>query len=290
MNYFELYPGDYLRDTTRLTLIEHGAYLRLLMAYYAEETPLPADYAELHVIVSAISAADKAAVKKVADRFFPVGPDGVRRNGRADDEIAKAQRRIAIARENGSKGGRKPNPPGNPAGNPTGNPVGSPTGTRRDTQRGTRSGEALHTPHATQEQTPAPNARSPQEPPADAAPPTDAGRACALLKQAGCVRANPSHPDLLAALAEGVSPEALVHTYRENPTATNPFTWAIATARGRRAEGARPITGEAHADRQPGRGLSAVERVRAANDRAEQREQQSALQGHVRVVQPRAPD
>lgn len=105
MNYFELYPGDYLRDTTRLTLIDHGAYLRMLMAYYAEEQPLPSDDAELFVIVCAITPADKAAVKRVADRFFPIFPDGLRHNTRADAEIAKAQKRIATARENGRKGG-----------------------------------------------------------------------------------------------------------------------------------------------------------------------------------------
>jgi uncharacterized protein YdaU (DUF1376 family) len=141
VNYFELYPGDYLRDTTRLSLVEHGAYLRLLMAYYAEEQPLPADEAELFVIVSAVSAADKAAVKKVAARFFPIGEDGTRRNGRADEEIAKAQRRIETARSNGSKGGRKPNPAGNPA--------GYPGETQPVTQRAPHSGEALHTPYTT---------------------------------------------------------------------------------------------------------------------------------------------
>lgn len=105
MNYFELYPGDYLRDTTRLTLVEHGAYLRMLMAYYAEEKPLPSDDAELFVIVSAVTAADRAAVRKVADRFFPILADGLRHNLRSDEEIAKAQRRINAARANGKKGG-----------------------------------------------------------------------------------------------------------------------------------------------------------------------------------------
>lgn len=105
MNYFELYPGDYMRDTTRLSLLEHGAYLRLLMAYYSEEKPLPADSDELFLMVSAIRPADRAAVLKVADRFFPLSPDGLRRNQRADDEIAKAQRRMKAARENGKKGG-----------------------------------------------------------------------------------------------------------------------------------------------------------------------------------------
>lgn len=148
MNYFELYPGDYLRDTTRLSLVDHGAYLRLLMAYYAEEQPLPSDEGELFIIVSAVSAADKTAVRKVAERFFQVGDDGLRRNGRADEEIAKARKRIDTARANGSK--NKPNK--HPSGNPVGMPSGNPADTQPVTQRETHSGEALHMPHAIQKQ------------------------------------------------------------------------------------------------------------------------------------------
>ena len=99
MNYFELYPGDYLRDTTRLSLIEHGAYLRLLMTYYAEEQPLPGDLAELYNIAGATDSAGRKAVKKVAEKYFPEGPDGLRHNGRADDEIAKASERMEGAGE-----------------------------------------------------------------------------------------------------------------------------------------------------------------------------------------------
>ncbi len=232
MNYFELYPGDYLRDTTRLTLVEHGAYLRLLMAYYAEETPLPADESELFVIVSAVSASDKASVRKVAARFFPVGDDGLRRNGRADEEIAKAQKRIETSRANGAKNKPAKNPPAPPAGNPA--------GTQQDTQRQTRSGEAL--PHATchQEQEASPHAPSSPDLPASDPTGTEASRACVLMRQAGCTRVNPSNPNLLAALDEGVTAQALRDTYLENPTATNPFAWAVATARSRHAEGATP--------------------------------------------------
>lgn len=137
MNYFELYPGDYLRDTMRLSLLDHGAYLRLMVAYYSEEQPLPALHADLYTITSAVSSADKAAVRKVADRYFPVGEDGLRHNNRADEEIVKAQKRIQTARENGAKNKAKNYPVDMPAGIPT------------DTQPHTRSGEALHTPHAT---------------------------------------------------------------------------------------------------------------------------------------------
>ena len=71
--------------------------------------------------------------------------------------------------------------------------------------------------------------------------PTDAGRACLLMRKAGCIQVNPSHPDLLAALAEGVTPETLADTAGEGIATgkTSPFPWAIATARSRHAEGAR---------------------------------------------------
>ncbi len=94
INYFEFYPGDYLRDTTRLTLAEHGAYLRLMLAYYSDEQPLPAEKEELFRIVCAQNSAEKQAVLKVANLFFPVTRDGNRHNARADQEIAKCGTRM----------------------------------------------------------------------------------------------------------------------------------------------------------------------------------------------------
>lgn len=136
MNYFEFYPGDYAKDTGHLSLSEHGAFLMLLSAYYSTEAPLPADLPSLYRIARAMTGSEQKAVQKVADFFFPVGPDGKRRNGRADREILKAQKRITIARSNGKLGGRRKEeiPAGNPAGNPT------PT-------QPEPSGQARHTPH-----------------------------------------------------------------------------------------------------------------------------------------------
>lgn len=72
-------------------------------------------------------------------------------------------------------------------------------------------------------------------------PKSEAGRACLLMRQAGCVTTNPGHPDLLAALAVGVTPEALAEAAREavELRKNNPFPWAIATARGRLEEAGR---------------------------------------------------
>lgn len=127
MNFYERYCGDYGRDTGDLSLAQHGAYTLMLDHYYATEKPLPADQASLNRICRAMNKAEQDAVRVVADRFFPVGEDGLRHNRRADEEIADAQPRIAAARANGRNGGRprktqqKPsgfqdkNPPGNPA-------------------------------------------------------------------------------------------------------------------------------------------------------------------------------
>ena len=270
MNYFELYPGDYLRDTTRLSLVEHGAYLRLMLTYYAEESPLPADPAELYVIAGASSAADKAAVRKVADRFFPIGPDGKRHNARADAEIAKFGERAIGADEKRSNEAERQRR----------------TRERRmqmfaelrevgivpDAMATMAELRDLHTAHVTRDYTvmsrvtyrdmsrhvtsvnTATTSHKPQannyvgsteaSPQVATRVPTEEGRACLLMRQRGCAHTNPSHPDLRAAIQEGVTPEALADTAAEAISAgkTKPFAWAITTARSRHAEGAMAIS------------------------------------------------
>lgn len=297
MIYFELYPGDYLRDTTRLTLVEHGAYLRLLMAYYAEEEPLPAEYDALFTIAGATKSVEKEAVKRVADKHFPVGSDGLRHNGRADEEIAKAAERMEAGAERRSNDAERQKRARErrramfdqlreqgitPAFNATTaelealitehvtstrHVTGGVTG--RDSGRDiTRDNTATtrHTPYTNQKQKASPHAPLSPEPPASPPMTTDAGRACLLMRQAGCIQTNPSHPDLLAALAEGVSPEALRDTAAEGIAAgkSKPFAWAITTARSRHAEGATTIpqgANHGHANSGAGRKLSAVEQV-----------------------------
>ena len=105
MNYYRRYSGDYLRDTARLTLAEHGAYCLLLDYYYSEETPLPADRMECYILVRAVRPEDQAAVDKVLDTYFELRADGYHQV-RVDGEIDKAQKARAAAQENGKKGGR----------------------------------------------------------------------------------------------------------------------------------------------------------------------------------------
>lgn len=144
MNYFELYPGDYLRDTAELTLAEHGSFLLLLAAYYGSERPIPSDNPTLFRLVRAMTDDEKNAVIRVSELFFPISSlDGLRHNKRADEEIVKARARIEAARENGRNGGRPKKPSNNPMGfNPLTHrePIGVP------------NTKALHAPHAIEEQ------------------------------------------------------------------------------------------------------------------------------------------
>lgn len=112
MNFYHRYPGDYMRDTKHLSLAEHGAYSLLLDTYFSTEEPLPRDYEGLYRICSAMTKAEKAAVKSVVDQFFPVAQDGKRHNKRADKVIAEAQPKILAAQENGKRGGRPKNKEG----------------------------------------------------------------------------------------------------------------------------------------------------------------------------------
>mgnify|MGYP001616748329 CR=1 FL=1 len=101
MNYYRRYVGDYLRDTARLSLLEHGAYTLLLDYYYAEERPIPLDAAEVYRMVRAQSEQERQAIDKILTGFFIKQSDGYRHK-RVDHEISVSQQ----ARKNGKRGGR----------------------------------------------------------------------------------------------------------------------------------------------------------------------------------------
>lgn len=101
MNYYRRYSGDYLRDTARLNLTEHGAYTLLLDYYYTSEDPLPVDHGELYLMVRAMRPEDRKAVDKVLSVYFTKHSDGYHQK-RVDKEIAVSK----SARANGKGGGR----------------------------------------------------------------------------------------------------------------------------------------------------------------------------------------
>lgn len=224
MNYYERHLGDYAKDTGHLSLLEHGVYTLLLDRYYATESGIPEEQA--HRIARARSADERAAVDVVLAEFFRL-EGNLWVNGRVEEELEKARGRIATARANGKKGGRPPKKNQNETHE---EPNGFPLGSGNETgSKAHQSPDTTFTPD-----------RSKQAPEISEVA-TLAGRACLLMRQAGCHTTNPSHPDLLAGLAEGVTPEAYADTVAEGmsraPPVSKPFAWAISTARARHAEG-----------------------------------------------------
>ena len=85
MNHYPRHIGDYIKDTSHLSLLEHGAYARLLDVYYTREAPIPADQAAR--LVGARTKEERAAIDSVLAEFFTL-ENGAWRQKRADEEIA----------------------------------------------------------------------------------------------------------------------------------------------------------------------------------------------------------
>lgn len=87
MNYYEHHLGDYVRDTAHLTLVEDGAYRRLIDAYYVREKPLPCDVRECCKLARASTKVERNAVAYVLKEFFELTAEGYRQK-RCDEVIA----------------------------------------------------------------------------------------------------------------------------------------------------------------------------------------------------------
>lgn len=103
MNFYSHHIGDYLTATAHLTLIEHGAYRRLLDIYYSTEKPLASDKKQIYRLVLARVKEEQAAVDVVLEEFFIETSEGWRHE-RCEKEIALCNKN----RTNGVKGGRPP--------------------------------------------------------------------------------------------------------------------------------------------------------------------------------------
>jgi len=104
MNYYEHHLGDYVRDTAHLSMIEDGAYRRLLDAYYIRERLLPADMREVYRLARAQSKQDRDAIDVVLKEFFQKSDDGWLHK-RCESEIER-YRESQVDRE-ASKGNAK---------------------------------------------------------------------------------------------------------------------------------------------------------------------------------------
>ncbi|MCP1679427.1 YdaU family protein [Kerstersia gyiorum] len=90
MNHYPHHIGDYLKDTAHLTMIEDGAYRRLIDLYYQHEQPLPADKRQVYRLARAVTPAERKAVDTILSEYFTTAPDG-HRHKRCDEEIEQYQ-------------------------------------------------------------------------------------------------------------------------------------------------------------------------------------------------------
>lgn len=98
MHYYSHNIGDYRRDTSHLTMLEHGAYRQLIDTYYLTEKPLPLDHADLMRTHSARSAEEVVAVENVLKDFFVRTEEGYIHK-RCDVEIEAFHAKSTSARE-----------------------------------------------------------------------------------------------------------------------------------------------------------------------------------------------
>lgn len=98
MNYYDHHLGDYMRDTAHLSMLEDGAYRRLIDAYYAREKPLPSDLKDCSKLARASSKAERDAVAYVLKEFFEKTEDGYRQK-RCDEVIASFYEKKRKAKE-----------------------------------------------------------------------------------------------------------------------------------------------------------------------------------------------
>lgn len=88
MNYYEHHLGDYAKDTVHLSMVEDGAYRRLIDVYYVKELPLPAEEMKVFKLARASTKQEKDAVRSILDEFFFRSEDGWHHK-RCDEEIER---------------------------------------------------------------------------------------------------------------------------------------------------------------------------------------------------------
>lgn len=102
MNNYPRHVGDFIRDTVGLSMVEEGAYNRLLDQYYSREQPLPLDKAQCYRLARAMTPPERKAVDFVLGAYFVQKDDGWHQS-RADRELVKLYERSASASESAKR-------------------------------------------------------------------------------------------------------------------------------------------------------------------------------------------
>ena len=208
--------GDYLNATLALSMLEDGAYSRLLDWVYANEKPLPEDLREIYRIARASSSAEKKATVSIVNKFFRFESGYGYRNKRCEEEIecykskgikasasAKARWDKLKCNTNAYANASQPDMPERCEGNANQNQnqnqrtTGSNSLTAASNVGGAAAAEASETVWGDSSEVPA----------APAA--TTAGLLSRAFRERG-VQCTPSNPDLVTLVDQGVSLETAI--------------------------------------------------------------------------------
>jgi uncharacterized protein YdaU (DUF1376 family) len=102
LNYYPHHIGDYARDTAHLSLLEDGAYRRMLDLCYRTEAPLPLERDKLYRLLRVKGHSEKLAVDVVLGEFFIEGEDGWHQR-RVEEELTRAHEKSAKASASAAK-------------------------------------------------------------------------------------------------------------------------------------------------------------------------------------------
>ena len=100
--WYPMYWGDWTADTSHLTMLEIGAYNRLLARVYVTEKPLPSDINLLFRICGARNPQERKAVNNVLSEFFTLS-NGLFTNLRASRELQIATAHSKVQSTNAKK-------------------------------------------------------------------------------------------------------------------------------------------------------------------------------------------
>ncbi len=99
MYYYQHHIGDYRRDTSHLSLLEHGVYRQLLDLYYITEKPIDANAMRL---ICVRNADEMQAFEQILKEFF-VEENGLYFHKRCEDEIGRFHSKSNKASESAKK-------------------------------------------------------------------------------------------------------------------------------------------------------------------------------------------
>jgi uncharacterized protein YdaU (DUF1376 family) len=105
MHYYTYNIADYRKDTSHLSIVEHGIYRALIDWYYLDERPIPS---ETQVVMRRLrlgSSEEATSLQNVLSDFFELREDGWHQ-ARCDAELALYRARNERNKINGKAGGR----------------------------------------------------------------------------------------------------------------------------------------------------------------------------------------